>query len=718
MALPKKKPNLCLRDERIRRHWSQQDLADMIGATLNTVSRWERGLTDCSPYFRNKLCELFGKDARELWLIPEDELEPQELALCDPLLPAPRRLVGRNTLQNQVQEQLCATWEGRIFALTGLPGVGKSALAIALAHNCTLREHFSDGILWANLGPEPDIPTILSRWSTLLGVAPVASPACPRTQESELLQLRSAIGLRRILIFIDNVWQMEDALPLLQLGGTYCAFLLTTRFLNIALNLAGERILTVPELPEDDALHLLAQLAPAAVKAEPQSARGLVLAVGGLPLALLLMGQYLRVQSHTQQPRRLSLALEWLRNTEKRLCLEQPSLSFDQSIVGSTRSLQATIALSDHYLDEQAQVALRRLSVFPPRPNTFSEQAALFVADISAKVLDSLSDAKLLESQGPGRYSLHQCIADYAALHNHQEIAAQRMIEYFTDFAEAHQHNVEVLLQENINIFAALKLAYKHRMVVSQIRIATALFDFLEARGFAHLAREYLPCLQCSIRTDEDFYSLLGVLFHLSKMGWMQDTRHRCARPSEQHLGQRLRELLVDNPEPPEQAPTCQILSLLGVNMKASETYLSTILQQSEYPVFFKHLAMQPDLGDPTHALAASRSLRRGLTLARQSENATQACAILANLAALARQQKNYLEAEHLLEEGLSIATEHEDSRGRALLLLEKVHLAFAAHKFEETSDIFQKILELVPQEKLLATARYYGLTRVTPTPG
>ncbi len=713
MVLHKRRPNLCLRDERIRRHLSQQDLADLIGATLNTVSRWERGLTDCSPYFRNKLCELFGKNARELWLISEDEAEPQSLEICDPLLPAPRRLVGRDTLQKELQGQLCTTWEERIFALVGLPGVGKSAVAITLAHDPVIREHFADGILWANLGPEADIPTILNRWSTLLGVI-VDKSLGVRANDTSRLNLRSTIGLRRMLIIIDNVWHLEDALPLLQLGGSYCIFLLTTRFMNVALNLAGERIVTVPELSEDDGLHLFSQVAPGVVKAEPQSARNLVQAVGGLPLALLLMGQYLRVQSHTQQPRRLSLALEWLRDGEKRLRLEQPSLSFDQSMTGQTLSLQATIALSDHYMDQDAQEGLRRLSVFPARPNDFSEQAALFVADVSTDVLDRLSDARLLESQGPGRYSLHQCIADYAALHNHHETAAQRMVEYFADFVEEQQGNDEALFQESANIFAALKLAYKYRMLVSQIRIVTALFDFLEKRGFADLARENLPALQCSVRTNEDFRSLLDVLLHLSKLDWIQDTRLYCVHHHDQHLDLRLHEILFERPQSSESAVKCQLLPLLGVNVEASGNSYTTILQQLGYPLFFKQSEIQQTWQVSHNALAASRSLRRGLTLARQSENATQACAILANLAALARQQKNYLEAEQLLEEGLGIATENEDSRGLSLLLVEKVHLAFAAHKFEETSDAFQKILELVPQEKLLAIARYYSVARVT----
>jgi hypothetical protein len=690
-------------------------LADQIGATLNTVSRWERGLTDCSPYFRAKLCELFGKDARELGFIFDDEIEPAQPALYDPFLPAQRRLVGRNTLLSKLKEQFYHAREERIFALTGLPGVGKSALAIAIAHDPDLHEHFPDGILWANLGPEPDILTILSRWSTLLGVTEnEVACANPDRKADRLLGLRSVIGLRRMLIIVDNIWDLEDALPLLQLGGTYCTFLITTRFVNIAVNLAGEHILTVPELSEGDALQLFAQLAPVVVKAEPQSARSLVKAVGGLPLALLLMGQYLRVQSHTQQPRRLSFALEWLHDAEKRLRLEQPALSFEQPMASSTLSLQATIALSDHHLQQEAREALRKLSVFPAKPSTFSEQAALFVTEVSADVLDSLSDAKLLESQGPGRYSLHQCIADYAALHNVQETAAQRMVEYFAHFVEAQQKDHESLLQESTNIFAALKLASKHRMVISQIRMVTALFDFLEAHGFADLARENLPYLQCSVRTDEDFRSLLDVLCHLSKLGWIQDTRRCHVYHCDQSLQSRLQELLLAIPQSAaDHSQSCQMLSLLGVNVEASETYLSTMLKQLEHPLLCKQLDTQQNRQIPSNALAASRTLRRELTLARQKEDATQVCVFLANLAAMARQQNNYPEAERLLEEGLSIAAEHEDSRALSLLLIGKVHLAFAAHKFEETSHVFQRILDIVPQEQLLATARYYSLVCV-----
>jgi transcriptional regulator with XRE-family HTH domain len=61
-------PRQRLVDERIRRRWTQLEVADRLGTTPGNVSRWERGITSPGPYFRSKLCELFGSSAQELGL--------------------------------------------------------------------------------------------------------------------------------------------------------------------------------------------------------------------------------------------------------------------------------------------------------------------------------------------------------------------------------------------------------------------------------------------------------------------------------------------------------------------------------------------------------------------------------------------------------------------------------------------------------------------------
>jgi transcriptional regulator with XRE-family HTH domain len=58
--------NSLLREERLRHHWSQQELADRLGTTKITVRRWEHSTTTPSPYFRLKLIAIFGKSFEEL----------------------------------------------------------------------------------------------------------------------------------------------------------------------------------------------------------------------------------------------------------------------------------------------------------------------------------------------------------------------------------------------------------------------------------------------------------------------------------------------------------------------------------------------------------------------------------------------------------------------------------------------------------------------------
>src|SRR5436853_6206128 len=87
-------PRLRLTEARILRGWSQQDVADRIGTTHVNVSRWERGITKPTPYFRRKLCSLFGKTEQELDLVLTPEA-PQATSsvsvsvesLYDPAIP-------------------------------------------------------------------------------------------------------------------------------------------------------------------------------------------------------------------------------------------------------------------------------------------------------------------------------------------------------------------------------------------------------------------------------------------------------------------------------------------------------------------------------------------------------------------------------------------------------------------------------------------------------
>ncbi len=55
-----------LKVEREARGWSQAKVAETLGTTSRTVSRWEQGLAVPYPYYREQLSRLFGKSVREL----------------------------------------------------------------------------------------------------------------------------------------------------------------------------------------------------------------------------------------------------------------------------------------------------------------------------------------------------------------------------------------------------------------------------------------------------------------------------------------------------------------------------------------------------------------------------------------------------------------------------------------------------------------------------
>lgn len=188
-------PNAQLKRERELRGWSQSYVADQIDAPYPYyVSRWENGLMIPSPYYRQKLCELFGKNAQELGLVVEEDdssklgysqasrdlnspTSVSTIFLHDPAIPPlpaeTHGLVGREEMLCRLKEQLFTGKSTALSALNGLPGVGKTALAVELAYDAEVRKHFSDGVLWAGLGREPNVPGVLNRWGALLGVTPL-----------------------------------------------------------------------------------------------------------------------------------------------------------------------------------------------------------------------------------------------------------------------------------------------------------------------------------------------------------------------------------------------------------------------------------------------------------------------------------------------------------------------------------------------------------------
>jgi transcriptional regulator with XRE-family HTH domain len=75
--------NQSLKHEREQRGWSQSRVAEQVGTDPGTVSRWERGFSSPSPYFREQLCQLYGKTAQELGLLEREQTDTTALEIMN-----------------------------------------------------------------------------------------------------------------------------------------------------------------------------------------------------------------------------------------------------------------------------------------------------------------------------------------------------------------------------------------------------------------------------------------------------------------------------------------------------------------------------------------------------------------------------------------------------------------------------------------------------------
>ncbi|MBI1929427.1 tetratricopeptide repeat protein [Candidatus Poribacteria bacterium] len=608
--------------------------------------------------FKDPNVEFFMIEAAHLeeagGLLAQRALPPIFTAPAPPKFP----VIGRDALLQSLKEQLFSGRRDALIALTGLPGVGKTTIAIEIAHDPSVREHFRDGILWAGLGREGDIFYHLGRWALSLGISSenlVAFDTVAKRRDA----VRDAIGQRRMLLVVDDVWDAR-AVRDFNLGGPNGGYLFTTRSQKIALEFAGEEKTEVEELNAADALTLLAKLAPKAVKADPDEAKKLVQALGSLPLALILMGNFLLITSSVQ-PDSLRQAIQELHTAEERLkqekWLEHPSL---QEV---PISLLATIGLSDDALDKAARDALRALSVIPPKPNTFSEEAALAVSALSVKTpLDELETSGLMQrSESDRRYTLHQTISDYARTQLTDETAYERMVTFFVHYVDEHQNDLPLLDLESENIFESLRVASNRGRHEDFIKCANELSHFMGTRGMYRQSEGYLKYAVEVVQALNDAVGLATVYRNLGVVvGRIGDYER-----AESYLQEGLKVVQSVGDQ-----------KLIGGLHHALGTiaFSRGTVEQAEKQ-WRKSLAMARQSGENERigpllsnlgVLAgrrgdlsqAEKAFQEALPWARQLGQKNIICDLMINLGELEKDRGDYQKAEAHLREGLSVAQE------------------------------------------------------------
>jgi hypothetical protein len=177
-----------------------------------------------------------------------------------------------------------------ICPIGGMPGVGKTALAVHAAH--LLRHQFPDRQLVIDLhGYTPGHKPVTSQAALagLLTATGVDARNLPRDLDGRAALWRDRMAGQRVLLVLDNAKDSAQVAPLLP-GDDSCLVLVTSRRHLGDLPGAADPVL-LSTLPPGKAWEMFVRLAPRAADGPAAALGELTGLTGGLPLAISLLGR-------------------------------------------------------------------------------------------------------------------------------------------------------------------------------------------------------------------------------------------------------------------------------------------------------------------------------------------------------------------------------------------------------------------------------------------
>lgn len=293
-----------------------------------------------------------------------------------------------------------------VAAVSGLGGIGKTALAVEAAHEACGKGWFPGGVLFVNLhGYDDDRVTAEQALEALLRALGTAPEHIPNGVDARAALHRSVLAARErelgaVLVLADNASSAEQVRPL-HPGGVRHRLLATSRS---KLPQLGARLLPLGELSAEEAYDLLdralriAAPGDARVANEGEAAAELALLCGHLPLALQIAAALLVLDRDKPVA---ELVLELAESGDRLLHLDD-----------GERSVRAAFDLSYQRLPAE-QARLLRLLALAPGPEVTDEVVAVLdgAGAVPVRVLDALFRAHLVErGSGRGRWRLHDLV--------------------------------------------------------------------------------------------------------------------------------------------------------------------------------------------------------------------------------------------------------------------------------------------------------------------
>jgi hypothetical protein len=285
-----------------------------------------------------------------------------------------------------------------ISAIDGMPGVGKTALAVHAAH--LLADRFPDRRLFVDLHghtPGRDPVTADEALGVLLAAVGEDGRSLPAGAEARAALWRDRMAGQRSLVVLDNAASSAQVAPLLP-GGGGCLVLVTSR--RRLADLPGVVIpVPVEVLPPDQAARMFTRLSPGAASWRADQVAELVRLAGRLPLAISLLARV-----HTRHP--VWRADDLIGETRARLL----TLSAEHA------SVAAAFEVSWAHLRPRQQSFLACLGLHPGATVDAWAAAALAEAPLeeAERLLDELHGEGLVTETGHRRYGMHDLIRRYA----------------------------------------------------------------------------------------------------------------------------------------------------------------------------------------------------------------------------------------------------------------------------------------------------------------
>jgi hypothetical protein len=299
-----------------------------------------------------------------------------------------------------------------LTAMRGLPGVGKTTIAAALAHDLDVQKTYPDGVLWASLGQKPELLSELATWGRALGTDDLLK--CRDLQEATT-RMAGLLQNKRMLLIVDDAWDVNHVIPF-KVGGAGCAMLVTTRETSLANAIAptDANVYLLGVLSDEKALELLKLLAPSVVSQFPGQSLELVRELEGLPLGIQVAGRMLKVEAGHGFG--VSELLAELR-AGKRILQAQAPVDRADLAKETIPTVAVLLQKSTDQLDSEIRERYASLAAFAPKPATFDLRAmqAVWQVEDPKPTVRVLVDRGLLEPvQGTNRYQMQALLVLHA----------------------------------------------------------------------------------------------------------------------------------------------------------------------------------------------------------------------------------------------------------------------------------------------------------------